>query len=51
MKKLFLLIWFVFIMIMIYFGLDSITGERNVVWDAVSNGFEELSMWVYKHLR
>ena len=51
MKKFFVLIWFVFIMIMICFALDTFTHEKNLIWDVVSNGVEDLSMWVYRYLR
>lgn len=51
MKKLFVFIWFIFIMIMICFALDTFTHEENVIWDAVSDGVKELSMWAYRQLR
>lgn len=51
MKKFIVFIWFIFIMIMIAFAMDTFTHEENLVWDAVSDGVEELSMWAYRHLR
>ena len=51
MKKFIVLIWFIFIMIMICFALDAVIGIDNIIWDIVSDGVEELSMWTYKKLR
>ncbi len=51
MKKFFILIWFIFIMIMISFALDTFTHEENLIWDSVSDGVEDLSMWAYRQLR
>ncbi len=51
MKKFIVLIWFIFIMIMIAFAMDTFTHEENLIWNVVSDGVEDLSMWVYKKLR
>ena len=51
MKKFIVFTWFIFIMIMIAFAMDTFTHEENVIWDSVSDGVEELSMWAYRHLR
>jgi len=51
MNKLFVFIWFIFIMIMVAFALDTFTHKENLIWDSVSDGLKELSIWTYRHLR
>ncbi len=51
MKKLIVFIWFIFIMIMIAFAMDTFTHEENLVWDSVSDVLEDLSLWAYRQLR
>ncbi len=51
MKKFIVLIWFIFIMIMVAFAMDTFTHEENLIWNVISDSVEELSMWVYRYLR
>ncbi len=51
MKKFIVFIWFIFIIVMIAFALDTFTHEENLIWNSVSDGVEDLSMWVYRQLR